>query len=285
MLSVLKDKQFLKRFFMIAFPVMLQQIITFFVSLVDTIMVSGLTNEAVSAVYAVNQLSFFIFVVTSGVIAGAGIFIQQFYGSKDRSHLLQTHRFKLVAATIFLFIILPIAFLFGHYVVEFYTRNNDDPGEILRLALEYMPLILLAFIPYVYTASYATSLRETGKTIEPMIASTVAIVANISLNALFIYGLRQGVLGAALATLLARVIELATLLIISERNKFLDLQSIFTDFKVDKLLRRTILKKTWPLLGNEIMWSSGMILISLAYAQRANVLSALSIVSTMGNIS
>ena len=284
MFKVLKDKKFLKQFFMIAFPVMLQQIITFFVTLVDTIMVSGITNEAVSAVYAVNQLSFFLFVVTSGIIAGAGIFIQQFFGSKDMNRLHQVHRFKLVAVTLFIIIVLPLAYFLGHYVIEFYSRNNDNPEEIMRLALDYMPMILLGFIPYVYTASYATSLRETGKTMGPMIASSAAVITNVSLNALFIYGLKQGVFGAALATTISRIVELATLLIICEKNKFLQLKTLFKGFVIDKFLARTVLKKTGPLLGNEIMWASGMILISLAYAQRDNVLSALSIVSTMGNI-
>lgn len=284
MFAVLKDKKFLKHFFVIAFPVMLQQLISFFVSLVDTLMVSGLTNEAVSAVYAVNQLSFFLFVVIGGVIAGAGIFIQQFFGSNDTNHLYQTHRFKILAGLGFLIIILPLAFVFGHYVIEFYSRNNDNPGEILRLALEYMPMILIGFIPYVFTAAYSTSLRETGKTMEPLIASSVAVVVNVTLNYVFIYALRQGVMGAALATMIARVFELATLLLICEKNKFLNFTAIFKRFTIEKHLTRIIAHKSWPLLGNEILWAGGMVLISMAYAQRANVLSALSIVSTMGNI-
>ncbi len=284
MIKVLKDKHFLKTFFIIAFPVMLQQLISFVVSLVDTLMVSGLTNEAVSAVYAVNQLSFFLFVVIGGVLAGSGIFIQQFYGSKDMNRLYQTHRFKLVAGVALLVIALPLAFTFGHYVIEFYSRNNDHPAEILALALEYMPVILLGFIPYVFTAAYSTSLRETGRTMEPMLASSVAVVINIALNYLFIYGLGYGVLGAAIATSIARLVELIALIVICERRRFLTLNLIFKRFRIERHLIRTILHKSWPLLGNEIMWAGGMILISMAYAQRSNVLSALSIVSTMGNI-
>lgn len=284
MFKVLKDKKFLKHFLMIAFPVMLQQLISFVVSLVDTLMVSGITNEAVSAVYAVNQLSFFLFVVIGGVMAGSGIFIQQFFGSRDYKHLYQTHRFKLIAGLVFLVIALPLAFIFGHYVIEFYSRNNDNPGEILSLALDYMPVILLGFIPYVFTAAYSTSLRETGKTMEPMLASAVAVVVNVVLNYIFIYVLQKGVLGAAIATTIARSVELMTLLFICELKGFLNLKSLIKGFSVEKHLTRTIIRKSWPLLGNEIMWAGGMVLISMAYAQRSNVLSALSIVSTMGNI-
>lgn len=284
MIKLFKDKAFLKRFFSIAFPVMLQQMITFIVSFIDNLMVSGLTNEAVSAVYSVNQLTFFMFVVSSGVVAGSGIFVQQFYGSKDHKHLIQSHRFKMLSSTLYLIIILPIAFYFGHYVVEFYSRNNDNPAEILRLALEYMPVILLGFIPYVYTASYATSLRETGRTIEPMLASLVAVVINIVFNYLLIYVFQLGVFGAAIATTLARGFELVALLIMCEKTKFLHIKDVFTNFRVERYLVQTISRKSLPLLGNEILWAGGMVLISMAYAQRENVLSALSIVSTMGNI-
>lgn len=284
MFKVFKDKKFLTTFLSVAFPVMIQQLITFFVSLVDTMMVSGISNEAVSSVYAVNQLSFFMFVVIGGIIAGSGIFIQQFFGSKDNDRLIQTHRYKLVAGIVFLIIALPIAFLFGHYVIEFYSRNNDNPQQILSLAKEYMPLILLGFIPYVFTASYSTSLRETGKTVEPMIASSVAVVINITLNYIFIFLLGLGVFGAALATFIARTVEMVTLLIIAEKRRFLNMSKIVKGFKIEPHLVRMITKNSLPLLGNEILWAGGMVLISLAYAQRSNVLSALSIVSTMGNI-
>lgn len=284
MIKLLKDKAFLKRFFSIAFPVMLQQMITFIVSFVDNLMVSGLTNEAVSAVYSVNQLTFFMFVVSSGVVAGAGIFIQQFYGSKDHKHLIQSHRFKIISSTIYLVIILPVVIFFGHYVIEFYSRNNDNPAEILRLALEYMPFILVSFVPYVYTASYSTSLRETGRTIEPMLASLVAVFVNVVFNYLLIYVFELGVLGAAIATALARFFELGAIIIMCEKTKFLHFKDVFTNFRVEGYLVKTISKKSIPLLGNEILWAGGMVLISLAYAQRENVLSALSIVSTMGNI-
>lgn len=284
MFQVFKDKKFLKQFITVALPVMIQQLITFFVSLVDTLMVSGISNEAVSAVYAVNQLSFFMFVVIGGMIAGSGIFIQQFFGSQDHDRLLQTHRFKIVAGVLFLLIAIPLAFIFGHYVIEFYTDNSDNKELILRLAKEYMPFILFGFIPYVFTASYSTSLRETGKTVEPLIASSVAVVINVVLNYLLIYTFGLGVFGAAVATFISRIGELLTLVVITTKRKFLDIYSIMKHFKIERHLVRIISKKSLPLLGNEILWAGGMILISLAYARRPNVLSALSIVSTMGNI-
>ena len=224
----------------------------------------------------------FLFVVIGGVMAGSGIFIQQFFGSRDYKHLYQTHRFKLIAGLVFLVIALPLAFIFGHYVIEFYSRNNDNPGEILSLALRLHAFRhFVGFIPYVFTRHIRPPCAKQEKRWNLMLASAVA--ASLMLFSIIsLYVLQKGVLGAAIATTIARSVELMTLLFICELKGFLNLKSLIKGFSVEKHLTRTIIRKSWPLLGNEIMWAGGMVLISMAYAQRSNVLSALSIVSTMG---
>ena len=112
-----------------------------------------------------------------------------------------------------------------------------------------MPVILLGFIPYIFTAAYSTTLRETGKTIEPMKAAIVAVIVNVVLNYVFIYMLEMGVRGAAIATTIARVLELATLLLICEKSKFLEFKAIFVNFRIEKYLSRTIVKKVLAAFG------------------------------------
>ena len=76
MISMLEDKDFLKKFFKISFPVMLHALILFIVNFVDNVMISSVSNEAVSAVYAVNQATYILMIASFGVIVGAGVFIQ-----------------------------------------------------------------------------------------------------------------------------------------------------------------------------------------------------------------
>jgi len=284
MITALKDKAFLKKFFGITFPVMLQTILAFVVSFVDNIMVGGVSNEAVSAVYSVNQASFFFFVATYGLFSGAAIYVQQFYGAKDIKHLRQAFTYKLVIGTGFLILMLPLLFVFGPNLVAIYSRSDTNQAAILEQAAVYMPLIFASYIPFIYSMAYASTLRETGRTKLPLMTSMLALATNAGLNALFIYGFQWGVFGAALATLIARLVEAITIVSVSHGKRLDFAARIYKDFHIDPKLFKLITKKMIPLLINEILWSSGMIMQSLSYAQRENVLSALSILNTTTEI-
>ncbi len=284
MFKVLKDKAFIKKFFALAFPVMIQALIGLTVNFVDNLMVGGLTNEAVSAVYAVNQGTFFFIVITYGVISGAGIYVQQFFGAKDDEHLRQSVRYKILMVTLLVIIVLPIFYFGGRTLIGFYTRSAQNADEILRLGMQYLPIMLLSLIPMVYTTVYATSFRETGKTIYPLITGLVALVANIGFNALLIYGLDMGVTGAAIATVIARVIEFVATFILVKKANMPFSRGVYSHFHIEKKTFGVITQKSFPLFINEVLWAGGMIMLSLAYAQREGVLSALSIVSTMTDI-
>ncbi|MGD9813860.1 MAG: MATE family efflux transporter, partial [Bacilli bacterium] len=181
------DRKFIRTFFVIAAPAMVQQIITFGVSLLDTLMIGGISNDAVSAVYAVNQITFLFFLAISGLVAGAGIYIQQFFGSKDKEHLIQSFRHKILAVTLGLVVMSTLIILFGNHLLRFYVREETNPESIMTLANQYLPYIMISFIPYSFTAVYATSMREIGKTVYPTIASAVAFIVNGVANYLLIY--------------------------------------------------------------------------------------------------
>ena len=284
MFKVLKDKAFVKKFFSLAFPVMIQALIGLTVNFVDNLMVGGLTNEAVSAVYAVNQGTFFFIVISYGIVSGAGIYVQQFFGAKDDDHLRQSVRYKILAVTLLLAVFLPLFFFGGSTLIGFYTRSATNAQEILRLGMQYLPIILLSLIPMAYTTVYATTFRETGKTIYPLITGIIALVTNIGFNALMIYGLDMGVVGAAIATVIARCVEfIATFILVKKINTPFS-KGVFSHFHIEKKMVKIISKKSFPLFFNEVLWAGGMVMLSLAYAQRDGVLSALSIVYTMTDI-
>jgi putative MATE family efflux protein len=284
MIKALKDKQFLSRFFAITFPVMLHSFISFIVNFVDNIMVGAVSNEAVSAVFSVNQASFFFFVVTYGIFSGASVYVQQFSGSKDKEHLRQAFRYKLVIGTIFLLLMVPLFLFAGKYLVAYYARSATNMDVIIELAAIYLPFVVASFIPFIYAMAYSSTMREIGKTKIPMITGSIALVINAILNAVFIYGLNMGVMGAGLATLIARIIEFIALIFVAHYRKEAFCHRIFVQFKIEKKLGKMITFKMWPLLINEILWSAGMILQSLSYAERTDVLSAMSILWTTTEI-
>ena len=95
MFKCFTDKEFITRFLKISLPVMLAAFITFLVTFIDNIMVGSVSNEAVSGVYAANEVTFVFEISGFGIIEGAGIFLQQFNGTNDKEHMKQCFRYKL----------------------------------------------------------------------------------------------------------------------------------------------------------------------------------------------
>ena len=284
MISMLKDKDFLKKFFKISFPVMLHALILFIVNFVDNVMISSVSNEAVSAVYAVNQATYILMIASFGVIVGAGVFIQQFNGAKDEKSLKQVFCYKIIVMLIFLAIFITIYYLFGHNLVYFYCHSDDNANVIYELGKEYLYIMILSYIPYCLSIIYTTTVREIGDTKYALIAGVCALATNTILNAVFIYMLKLGVVGAGIGTVIARIVELVIIVYLCHKKKFSFCDNLFKSFKVERKLAIQITKKGLVFLANELFWVIGMTLLSLAYAQRENVLSSLSVVSSIGNI-
>ena len=284
MFAMLEDKEFLKKFFKVSFPVMLHALILFIVNFTDNLMVSSVSNEAVSAVYAVNQATYILMIAAFGVIIGAGVFVQQFNGAKDENKLRQTFCYKIVIMLIFLVVFVTIYYLFGHYLVRFYCDSDKNADLIYSLGKDYLYIVIIGYIPYCLSLIYTTTVREIGQTKYALIASVFSFTTNVILNAIFIYILDMGVVGAALGTVIARVVELFVIIFICHSKGFSFCKNIFSDFKIERKLASEITKKGLVFLANELFWVIGMTLLSLAYAQRENVLSSLSVVSSIGNI-
>ena len=284
MIQTLKDRLFLKRFFKISFPVMVQMLISFFVSFIDNVMVGGISDDVVGAVFSVNQISFFFFVITYGLFSGASIYVQQFAGAKDAQHLQQSVRYKLYIGVLFLLIFIPFVLLVGEQVIRYYTRSSTNQTAIVIEALKYLPIIIASYIPLIGATIYSSTFREIGKTKLPMLISIIALLTNATLNYVFIYIVKNGIVGVGIATLIARVIELVLLIAISHARKETFTQKLYRDFRVEWKLVKTINRKTAVMLLNETLWSGGIIMQQLALASRINVLSTLSIVSTTTEI-
>jgi len=282
--AIFKDKDFFNKFLKVSFPVMIHSFLLFIVSFVDNLMISSVSNEAVSAVYAANQATYILMIAAFGVLIGAGVFIQQFNGAKDEKNLKQAFNYKIVVMIIFLVIFVTIYYLFGHYLVKLYCDSDSNSAVIYELGTEYLYVVVLSYIPYCLSMIYSTTVREIGETKYALYSGAIALVVNIIFNSIFIYVFDMGVIGAALGTIIARIMEFASIVIMCHVRKFSFCNNLFKEFKIDKNLFILITKKGIVFLANELFWVIGMTLLSLAYARREDVLSALSVVGSVGNI-
>lgn len=284
MFECFRDTLFLKKFFKVALPVMLSAFVTFLVSFLDNIMVGTVSNTTVSGVYAANQVTYLYNLAIFGVLEGAGIFIQQFNGTNNKDKIKDCFKFKIFVTLIFLLIIIPLTFLLGPSLIRFYSQKDANSSNIIKEGVNYLNLIIISYIPFSIGYMFSTTLRELGETKYAMYASIVAVVTNTLLNALFIFGFKKGAMGAAIATIIARTLEMLFLIFICKLKKYEFSKNILKDLKLNRELSKKILSKSYLLFINEIGFAVGNILQTLAFSQRDSVLSAISILTTISNI-
>ena len=182
---------FYKMALAVAIPIMIQNGITNFVSLLDNIMVGRVGTEQMTGVAIVNQLIFVFNLAIFGAVSGAGIFGAQYYGKGDWDGVRQTFRFKLLVCTALTVLGAGIFLLFGEDLILLYLKGDGSPEQIaasLGYAKEYLLIMLVGFIPFTLSQCYSGTLRETGQTVVPMVAGVVSVVVNLCFNTLLIFG-------------------------------------------------------------------------------------------------
>ena len=257
-------------------------------------MVGQVGTLPMSGVAIVGQLLFVYYLCIWGSTAGAGIFGAQFYGSGDMDGLRHTFRFKLVIASLITAAAILLLGFAGPALICDYIASDtsaQDAAATLGYAREYMHIMMVGLIPFAVTQCIAGTLRETGQTVLPMKASIAAIVVNFVFNSLLIFGLlgfpRLGVVGAAIATVLSRFVELGIVILGARRNieRFPFLRGVFKSFGIPRELAGQILSKSLPLLLNELMWGTGQAILLQCYSVRGiQVIAAMNICNTVSQI-
>lgn len=288
------DKAFFHAVLVLVLPIVIQNGIGSFVSLVDNVMVGALGTEMISAVAIVNQLVFVIQIALFGLVAGASIFGAQYYGQGNLEGVRQTFRVKLISALALVVIGIVVLALFGEQLISAFLTGSADGGDLaltLEQGMAYLRIILWGLVPFGIVQAYASTLREAGETVSPMAASTIAICVNCLFNYLLIFGKfgfpRLGVEGAAISTVLSRYVEVTFLLFSTHLrlDKFPFMRGIYRSLYVPRALLGKIVRTGAPLFLNEILWSMGTVMITQSYSTRGlDVVAASNITSTAWNL-
>ena len=172
--SFLGDRHFYNRVLRIAVPIFMQNIITNFVSLLDNLMVGQLGTLPMSGVAVVNQLLFVFTLVCFGCCTGTGIFTSQYYGRGDQDGIRYTLRFKVISSILFCGLFIGIFLLWDDALISLFLTGEGsaaDAAAILAHGKEYLFLMLFGLLPFAISTAYATTLRECGETLVPMVSS------------------------------------------------------------------------------------------------------------------
>ena len=285
------DKAFYRRFFLVAVPIIIQSGISNFVSLLDNIMVGQVGSIQMSGVSIVNGLLFVFNLCVFGASSGAGIFTAQFFGSNDQEGIRYTFRFKVLICTVLSVLGIGIFLAGGTPLIGLYLQGEGDAAEaaqVMEYGLGYLRVMLWGLVPFALSNAYASTLRETGQTTVPMVAGIVAVLVNLVLNYVLIFGHfgapELGVEGAAVATVISRYVELAIVVCWTHMHGKLCafIRGAYRSFYIPAGLLKQIIIKGMPLLINEALWSGGMAFLNQCYSTCGlEVVPAMNISSTI----
>lgn len=288
------DRNFYRTVLAVAVPMMIQNGITNFVSLLDNIMVGRIGTEAMSGVSIVNQFIFVFNLLIFGAISAAGIFTAQYHGRGDVDGVRNTFRFKMLINFAASAVGIAVFALSSDALISSFLHSGSETGDLaltLDYGKRYLFVMLFGFIPYSVSQAYASTMRETGESVVPMVASVTAVATNFLLNIVLIFGYlgfpELGVVGAAVATVVSRFVELAILIVWSHthREKCAYLVHAYRSFRIPRALMGRIMIKGLPLMLNEFFWSLSVTVRNRCYSVHGlDVVAAQNISSTIFNV-
>ena len=214
---------FYKSLFALVIPIAIQNLITSAVNSADVFMLGFVGQAELSAVSLANQVQFLISGLFFGITSGIIMLCSQYWGKKDTDTIQKVMgiAFKLSLIICILFAI--AAIFYPNTIMMIYTNDM----ELVEIGVEYLRIIAISYVLLAFSQVYLSVLRSVERAHISTIISSIALVTNVFLNAVFIFGLfgapRLGVIGVAIATTIARVIEVILCIIDLYSNKIFKL--------------------------------------------------------------
>jgi putative MATE family efflux protein len=276
------DREYYPRLYKIAIPITLQSFIMSSLNLVGVVMIGQLGAVPLAAVGLANQIFFLLNLMLFGIYTGSAMFTAQLWGIKDIPNIRKVLGLALTLGlgTGMLFLI--VAEVFPAGVLSIYSQ---DPA-VIALGSVYLRILGYSFIPYAISFCYSIVLRSTGDVKTPLVVTFTAL----SLNALFSYVLifgkfglpALGVVGAGIAVLISRIIELLLILLLTYRTDSPAAAKIREMFSYNLEFAMRVLKPVLPVVVNEMLWSLGITAYSVVYARiSTDSIAAMNIVASI----
>ena len=284
-------KELYKKVFTIGIPVSIENMIYSLMNFIDVFMVGkenvvlGLGTAAVAGLGFANQV-FMIFIVSLfGLNSGGGILAAQYYGKKDYKNLKKCLGITITVGLLFSFLF----FLMGLFIPEKIIGIFTSDPKVLKLGANYFRIIALIYPLIGLGYSFNMQLRAIGKNQYSLYSTIIGLCINLVGNYLFINGNlgfpAMGVVGAAIATVIARIVSVFYLIYIIYKNK-LPMAGNFQElFKLSWSFIAKALKISLPVFGHEIMWVTGVSMYVIIYGRiGTQATAAIQVVKSISNL-
>lgn len=280
------DKQFYKTVWVIAVPIVIQNLISIGLNMADTIMIGKLGVDELAAVGTANRLYFVFSTLCFGIYSGAAVYVSQYWGVKDIKNIRKTFgiEFSLGASMSLLFTILAI--FFAPWILRCFTQE----ARVIELGCQYLRIVAVSYLFTSLSFAINFNCRAIHMLKAPTIINMLALILNLILNYILIFGKfgapKLGVQGAALATLIARVVEFVLMVGCVYLHSEHPLAGTPKElFSFDKEMFHKVLRTSLPVIASEGGWSLGNAVYYVAYGMLgASALAVVQVASTINDL-
>ena len=286
---MIRDREFYKTIFRISLPAAFQALVSFLVVVADDVMVSYLPNKvaAQAAVSQVNSITAFYTATMTGLVSGSAVLIAQYWGKKDMARIRRIFSLVLWFCVLVALAFVAVARILPEPILHLVINGGET--ETLGLARQYFAIACWTYIPFAVTTALIGMLRSIEVVRITLVTTVASLFVNIGLNYVLIFGHlgfpALGVRGAAIATLLTRVVELAIVWTYTFHiQKQLDIRPSEL-MRVDRMLSRDYVHYGLPVGLTDMQWALiGMLKAAIIGQMGATFVAANNIANSMANL-
>lgn len=280
------DREYYSVLFRIALPIALQNLVTSSLNMVSVVFIGQLGDATVAALGLSNQVFFLLTLALFGVFTGTAMFTAQLWGKKNIEGIHKVLGLSITLGLIVAVIFFVIAVFFPEQFLGIYSKDT----AVIELGAQYLRIFGFSYIFITITFCFASVLRSIGQVRLPVAVSVSALVLNTLLNYTLILGKfgfpEMGLRGAALAGLIARILECTVMVALIYHFRSPAAASLKQLFNFDRSFAWKVLKPVLPVAAQEIAWSLGMTTYSAIYARiNTESIAAMNIVGTIDQVS
>lgn len=249
-----KDRQFYKTFIVLCVTLMLEQAVILSVNLADNIMLGTYSENSLSGVAAVNQIQFVLQQVVYAVSNGMIILGSQYWGQKRTGEIRKLSSIGMRAALVLTVALFIAVSIFPHQILGLFTPSE----AIIAEGVKYLDIIRFSYIFFGISAILLGTMRIAESVRIALVVSIISLVLNCSINFVLIYGRfgapEMGVRGAAIGTLIARIVECliyAVYVFVHDKRVQLKPKDLLS---TDSAMFRDFLRVATPVILTQALW-------------------------------
>ncbi|MCR5646947.1 MAG: MATE family efflux transporter [Acholeplasmatales bacterium] len=279
------NKRFWKKVLIIGLPVSIQNLINTTVNMVDTFMIGSLGDDYVSAVGLASKVFFVMNLLIFGIVSGSSVLLSQYYGKRDDENLNKTFGFMMLLSLLGSLLFFILAMAIPDSLMRIFTTSDT----LIEIGAPYLRIVSISYIFTAFSMAASAMLRCINKTKAPMLFSSISVLVNVLFNYLFIFG-KLGITpleanGAAVGTIIARVVEFISILLyllFAKRDVKLNIKEMIN---IDKETIKKNFRFALPVIINELGWGLGTTLYSVVYGHMSNdVVAAMTIATALEDL-